>query len=80
VTKKIIYTEEDRRIEVESPLMRESLVNETLRASTASARERGVIPGLDIISFGGHSIIDRGARRSCRSSTSSSRRARSTGC
>lgn len=62
MTKKIVYADEDRRIEVESPLMRESLINETLRAGTESALARGVMPGLDIISLGGHSIIDRGAK------------------
>ncbi len=62
MTKKIVYTEDDRRIEVESPLMRESLINPALRAGTESSRVRGVMPGLNIISLGGHSIIDRGAK------------------
>ncbi len=62
MTKKIIYTEDDKRIEVESPLMRESLINEALRAGTESALARGVMPGLDVVSLGGHSIIDRGAK------------------
>jgi molybdenum storage protein len=62
MTKKVVYTEEDRRVEVESPLMRESLISEALRAGTESPRARGVIPGLNIISLGGHSIIDRGAK------------------
>jgi molybdenum storage protein len=60
--KKVVYTEQDRRIEVESPLMRESLIDETVRRGTISSRERGVMPNLDIISIGGQSLIDRGAK------------------
>nr|HEX4319007.1 hypothetical protein [Kofleriaceae bacterium] len=62
MTKKILYSEDDKRVEVESPLMRESLINAELRTGTESARARGVMPGLDVISLGGHSIIDRGAK------------------
>lgn len=60
--KKVVYTEQDRRIEVESPLMRESLIDESVRRGTHSSRERGVMPNLDIISIGGQSLIDRGAK------------------
>lgn len=62
MTNRIVYADDDKRIEVESPLMRESLINPSLRAGTASPRERGVMPDLDIVSLGGHSIIDRGAK------------------
>lgn len=60
--KKVVYTEQVRRIEVESPLMRESLIDESVRRQTISSRERGVMPNLDVISIGGQSLIDRGAK------------------
>jgi molybdenum storage protein len=60
--RKVIYTEQDRRVEVESPLMRESLIDESIRRQTISTHERGLMPDLDVISLGGQSVIDRGAK------------------
>jgi molybdenum storage protein len=50
----------DGRTHIESPLMRESLVDRKVIASTHSEREFEVLPDVMLVSIGGQSIFDRG--------------------
>lgn len=52
---------EDGRRQVESSLMRESLVDRAVIARTDSASEVAIFPDLVMVSLGGRSIFDRGA-------------------
>ncbi|MBM3269748.1 MAG: uridine kinase [Candidatus Sericytochromatia bacterium] len=49
------------RTHVENPLMRESLVDRDVLASTESERVFAMAPNVAVVSLGGRSIIDRGA-------------------
>jgi molybdenum storage protein len=49
------------RTHVENPLMRESLVDRDVLASTESERVWAMAPDVAVVSMGGRSIIDRGA-------------------
>lgn len=50
----------DGRTHIESPLMRESLVDRRVTASTDSESEFEVLPDVMLVSIGGQSIFDRG--------------------
>ena len=50
----------DGRMHIESPLMKESLVDRRVLASTDSAHERAILPDVVLVSVGGQSIFDRG--------------------
>src|SRR5262245_57747139 len=50
----------DGRTHIESPLMKESLVDRRVLASTDSERERAILPDVVLVSVGGQSIFDRG--------------------
>jgi molybdenum storage protein len=50
----------DGRTHIQSPLMRESLVNRSVAASTHSEREFAILPDVVLVSLGGHSVFDRG--------------------
>lgn len=50
----------DGRIHVDSPLMRESLVDRRVVARTDSEHEFAILPDVTLIGVGGHSIFDRG--------------------
>jgi molybdenum storage protein len=50
----------DGRTHIQSPLMRESLVDRKVLASTDSATERAILPDVVLVSVGGQSIFDRG--------------------
>ena len=50
----------DGRTHIQSPLMRESLVDRKVLASTDSANERAILPDVVLVSVGGQSIFDRG--------------------
>jgi molybdenum storage protein len=50
----------DGRTHIESPLMRESLVDRTVIARTHSEKEFEVLPDVMLVSIGGQSIFDRG--------------------
>ena len=50
----------DGRTHIESPLMRESLVDRKVIARTHSEREFEVLPDVMLVSIGGQSIFDRG--------------------
>jgi molybdenum storage protein len=50
----------DGRTHIESPLMRESLVDKRVVAKTHSDREFAIMPDVALIGLGGHSIFDRG--------------------
>jgi len=50
----------DGRTHIESPLMRESLVDRRVLATTDSAHERAILPDVVLVSVGGQSIFDRG--------------------
>ena len=52
--------EGDGRTHIESPLMRESLVDRKVIARTHSEREFEVLPDVMLVSIGGQSIFDRG--------------------
>ena len=51
----------DGRIHVDSPLMRESLVDKRVLARTHSEHEFAILPDVTLVSIGGHSIFDRGS-------------------
>ena len=50
----------DGRTHIESPLMRESLVDRRVLAKTDSDQERAILPDVVLVSVGGQSIFDRG--------------------
>jgi molybdenum storage protein len=50
----------DGRKHIESPLMRESLVDKRVIAKTHSEREFAIMPDVALVGLGGHSIFDRG--------------------
>jgi len=50
----------DGRTHIESPLMRESLVDRRTVARTHSEREHAILPDVTLVSLGGQSIFDRG--------------------
>jgi len=50
----------DGRTHIESPLMRESLVDRRVLARTDSEQERAILPHVVLVSVGGQSIFDRG--------------------
>lgn len=50
----------DGRTHIDSPLMRESLVDRRVIASTHSAREFAILPDVFLVGIGGQSIFDRG--------------------
>jgi molybdenum storage protein len=50
----------DGRTHIESPLMKESLVDRRVLARTDSASERAIFPDVVLVSVGGQSIFDRG--------------------
>jgi molybdenum storage protein len=50
----------DGRTHIESPLMRESLVDRRVLARTATPGERAILPDVVLVSVGGQSIFDRG--------------------
>ena len=50
----------DGRTHIESPLMRESLVDRRVLAKTDSDQERAILPHVVLVSVGGESIFDRG--------------------
>jgi molybdenum storage protein len=50
----------DGRTHIDSPLMRESLVDRKVIASTHSDHEVSILPDVVLVSLGGHSIFDRG--------------------
>ena len=50
----------DGRTHIESPLMRESLVDRRVLATTDSDHERAILPDVVLVSVGGQSIFDRG--------------------
>lgn len=50
----------DGRTHIQSPLMRESLVDRRVLATTDSAEERSILPHVVLVSIGGQSIFDRG--------------------
>ncbi len=50
----------DGRTHIESPLMRESLVDRRVLAKTDSPTERAILPDVVLVSVGGQSIFDRG--------------------
>src|SRR5881397_185290 len=52
--------EDNGRTHIESPLMRESLVDRKVLARTHSERELEVLPDVMLVSIGGQSIFDRG--------------------
>ncbi len=51
---------DDGRTHIESPLMRESLVDRRVIATTDSERELAILPGTVLVGIGGQSIFDRG--------------------
>ena len=51
---------DDGRTHIESPLMRESLVDRRVVAKTKREREYAILPDVTLVSLGGHSIFDRG--------------------
>ncbi len=51
---------DDGRTHIESPLMRESLVDRRVIAKTHSDRELSILPDVTLVGIGGHSIFDRG--------------------
>lgn len=51
---------DDGRTHIESPLMRESLVDRRVIARTKREREYAILPDVTLVSLGGHSIFDRG--------------------
>jgi len=55
-----LVRDETGRLNIESPLMAESLMDKTLLASTESERVFRPLPELNVIKLGGQSIIDRG--------------------
>jgi molybdenum storage protein len=50
----------DGRTHIESPLMRESLVDKRVLKKTHSDHERAILPHIVLLSLGGQSIFDRG--------------------
>ncbi|MFO0722634.1 MAG: uridine kinase [Myxococcota bacterium] len=50
----------DGRTHIESPLMRESLVDRRVVAKTHSEREHTILPDVTLVGIGGQSIFDRG--------------------
>jgi molybdenum storage protein len=50
----------DGRTHIQSPLMRESLVDRRVLATTDSAEERAILPDVVLVSVGGQSIFERG--------------------
>jgi molybdenum storage protein len=50
----------DGRTHIKSPLMRESLINRDVIASTHSEHEFKILPDVALVSIGGQSIFDRG--------------------
>lgn len=50
----------DGRTHIESPLMRESLVDRRVVATTDSENELAILPGTVLVGIGGQSIFDRG--------------------
>lgn len=56
----IIPGRDGRRTHIKSPLMRESLMDKSLLASTESESVLRMLPDVNVISIGGRSILDRG--------------------
>jgi molybdenum storage protein len=50
----------DGRTHISSPLMKESLVDRRVVARTHSEREYAIMPDVQLVGLGGHSIFDRG--------------------
>ena len=50
----------DGRTHIDSTLMRESLVDKRVIATTDSANEFSIMPDVVLVSIGGQSIFDRG--------------------
>ena len=50
----------DGRTHIESPLMRESLVDRRVIATTDSPTEFAILPDVVLVGIGGQSIFDRG--------------------
>jgi len=50
----------DGRTHIESPLMRESLIDRRVVAKTDSANEYAIMPDVVLVGIGGQSIFDRG--------------------
>jgi molybdenum storage protein len=50
----------DGRIHIDSPLMRESLIDRRVVATTDSEREYAILPDVVLVGIGGQSIFDRG--------------------
>ncbi len=51
---------DDGRTHIESPLMRESLVDRRVLAKTRKDRQYAILPDVTLVSLGGQSIFDRG--------------------
>ncbi|GEM_PF-28735 len=51
---------DDGRTHIASPLMRESLVDRSVIAKTASEKEFAILPDVTLVGIGGQSIFDRG--------------------
>ncbi len=51
---------DDGRTHIESPLMRESLVDKRVLAKTRKDRQYAILPDVTLVSLGGQSIFDRG--------------------
>ncbi len=51
---------DDGRTHIVSPLMRESLVDRRVAATTKSVNEFAILPDVTLVSLGGHSVFDRG--------------------
>jgi len=54
------FVADDGRTHIDSNLMKESLVNRKVIASTGSITEFAILPDVTLVSIGGHSIFDRG--------------------
>lgn len=60
--KRLELTDEERRMHISSRFTRESLIDKGVIASTDIPNQYRIMPELNIISLGGLSILDRGAR------------------
>ena len=65
---------------VASPLARQTLLDDQLTRPVAGGRPIPLLPWLQVVKIGGRSIMDRGAKRSSRSWTSSASSSPSIGC
>lgn len=54
------FVTDDGRTHIDSPLMRESLVDRRVIKKTHSEREHAILPDVTLVSLGGQSIFDRG--------------------